>query len=71
MGPFAGESVVDLGPEEIFPREFYRGQVRPITTWKSCLEKVLDLALQLSKRVPGFAFHFQPANDFWQVLEVS
>jgi hypothetical protein len=41
------------------------------TTWKPRLEKILDLALQLSRRVKGFAFHFKPTDDFWQVLDAS
>jgi len=61
--------LIPLNPQEtlnlLLPR------VCTYTTWKPRLEKILDLAVQLSRRVPGFAFHFQPTNDFWQVLDAA
>lgn len=61
--------VLPLSPPEtlnlLLPR------VCAYTTWKPRLEKILDLALQLSRLLPGFSFHFMPTNDFWQVLDAS
>lgn len=61
--------VLPLSPPETL--NFLLPRVCSYTTWKPRLERILDLALQLSERVKGFTFHFQPTLDFWQVLEVS
>jgi hypothetical protein len=61
--------VLALSPKEtmnlLLPR------VCAYTTWKPRLEKIFGLAVQLSTLIRGFAFHFQPNHDFWQVLDAS
>jgi hypothetical protein len=61
--------VLPLTPQEtlnlLLPR------VCSYTTWKPRQERILDLALQLSQLTPGFLFHFQASNDFWQVLDAA
>lgn len=61
--------VLPLSPQET--RNLLLPRVCTFTAWKPRLEKIFDLAVTLAQRVPGFAFHFQPTSEFWQVLDAS
>jgi len=61
--------VVPISPQET--RNLLLARVCTFTTWKPRLEKIFDYTMELATRVPGFAFHFQPTHDFWQVLDAA
>ena len=41
------------------------------TTYPSRQEQLLDLAIRMVSRVPGYDLHFRPGPQFWQVLDAS
>jgi hypothetical protein len=41
------------------------------TDWRPRLEKLIDLSIQLSERVPGYLLSFRPNSSLWEVIDAS
>lgn len=41
------------------------------TEWRPRLEKLLNAAVQLAHKVPGYVLNFRPDASFWEVIDAS
>ena len=54
------------------PRETLTRLLPCVFTYTKCrprLDKLFDLTAELAGRLPGFALHFRPGQDFWKVID--
>jgi hypothetical protein len=60
---------VPISPGETLTRLLPRIVI--FTTWQPRIERILDLAVQLAERAPGYLLHFRPQPALWEAIDES